>query len=559
MGVIAVKRPPLFRLVGAFLALLGASVILGWWLQVSPLVRVLPQFTPMVFNTALCFTLAGCGLVLPLPEAPGRALATTVFGGAVTVVASLALAEHLLRLDLGIDWASLHRWLHDGNQNPGRMSAPTASGFLMSGVMLMLAPHVRSPGMGMVVRALTLGIGAIGGLGLAGYLVSAQLLFPEYPFTGLAVHTAIGLLLLSAGLWSVCRRQPWARARLFEKEDDRIAFAGAVVLVGIAMSAGIATFAILQERVQALVMDDLQVALARRADTFGDIVELREVNARIAATRPSVLRNLRVIRAGNDDGLNIANVDAVVASFLAEGFSAIAYHDTDGNVVSSGGSFATAPAMTGTLATPDKAELMWAGGFLLRHRIVMHDSAGKAGEVRAEQPLPVLTRLTQRPAGRGETWDMGLCVRREQRLLCFPQRLNAAVFATPLVNLAGEPLPMVRALRGETGTAVTRDYRSQNVVAAYGPVGSLGLGMVLKVDAAEVFKPIREQLELAAALVLALAIGGAYLLRSQVRPLAARLIEAGNHARKQEQSIREVLESAPDAMVIVDKSGRIVL
>jgi light-regulated signal transduction histidine kinase (bacteriophytochrome) len=85
---------------------------------------------------------------------------------------------------------------------------------------------------------------------------------------------------------------------------------------------------------------------------------------------------------------------------------------------------------------------------------------------------------------------------------------------------------MTRALGGETGTVITEDYRARNVIAAYGPVGDLGLGMVVKVDTVEVFQPIREQLQLAAGLLLVLAVGGTLLLRSHVRPLATKLVEA---------------------------------
>jgi signal transduction histidine kinase len=161
----------------------------------------------------------------------------------------------------------------------------------------------------------------------------------------------------------------------------------------------------------------------------------------------------------------------------------------------------------------------------------MRDAAGVAGELRAEQPLSVLTRLAQLPEGSGETWDMGVCAERGAQLQCFPQRLNPKVFFTPLLNDAGDPLPMTRALRGGKGTIITRDYRAQNVVAAYGPLGNLGLGLVMKVDAVEVFRPIREQLELAAALLVVLVAAGTLLLRSQVRPLATDLVEAGALAR----------------------------
>src|SRR5438552_9772333 len=435
-------------ILGGLLVLLGGGVILGWWLHSAPLVRVATGFTPMVRNTALSFGLAGSALLLPV-SAPRYVRLTTVLGSALVSVSALVLAEHLLRIDLGIDWTSLHAWLHDSNPNPGRMSAPTAVGFLFTGAALILAPRVARPRTGAAVRILTLGVGAVGVLGLAGYLVSAELLFPRYPFVHVAVHTAAGLLVLALGLQLAWRQMSWAQVPVFSREDDRIAFGGATILAAIAFSAGVASFAILQSRVQALVADSVSASLMRRSAMFEDLIHLRETNARIAATRPAAARNLRVIRAGNDDGSNLANVRAVVDSFLSQGFSGIAYRDVDGKVVASGGSLVQTVAMSATLATPDKAELLWNGGFLLRHRIQMRDAAGEVGRVLSEQPLAVLTRLVQESSGSGETWDTGICVRSANELKCFPQRLNPAAFSTPLVNVAGDLLPASRALLGQ--------------------------------------------------------------------------------------------------------------
>jgi signal transduction histidine kinase len=379
--------------------------------------------------------------------------------------------------------------------------------------------------MGAVVRGLVLVVGAIGVLGLAGYLVSAHLLFPQYLFAGIAAHTAMGLVLLACGLQSAFRRLAWNRP-LFARDDDRITFIAATVLAAATLLAGLVTFSVLQDRAQTLVRDDLLASLADRADVFQDLIALRESNARIAATRPAAARNLRVIRSGKDDGSNLANLKAVVDSFAKEGFSAIAYHDLDGRPAASAGSFAAAPALSVRLSTPASAELLWSGGFVLRHRLPVYDAGAKAGEVLAEQPLPVLTRLTRQAPGGGETWDMGICARRAELLHCFPQRLNPEVFSIPVLNVAGEPLPMTRALSGGKGTIITRDYRGQHVVAAYGPIGGTGLGIVLKVDAAEVFLPIREQLQLALVLLLLLVAAGTLLLRAQIRPLASKVVEA---------------------------------
>ena len=545
------KRAPFSAIAGPLLVLLGGTVMLGWWMQLSPLVRVLPGFAPMVFNTALCFVLAGSALLTPVSDAQQHERVTAVLGGALAIIATWVLAEHLLQTDLGIDWAPLHDWLHDSDPNPGRMSSGAVCGFLMNGAVLILATRVRRPWMGAVVRLLTLGIGAIGVLGLVGYLVSAPLLFPQYLFVGVAVHTAAGLLVLAVGLRSAWRRFEWGRVPLFARDDDRITFVGATILAAVALAAGIASFAILQGRVQTLVGDNALAALTRRTDMFRDLIELREINARIAATRPAVLRNLRVIHTGRDDGSNIANVKAVVDSFLKQGFNALAYHDADDEVVASGGAFVQAPAMVVTLVTPDKPELLWDGGFLLRDRIRLRDSTGEVGTVLAEQPLAVLTRLAQDMSGMGATGEMVLCMSRQERLHCFPNQLNPRAFSTSLVNVAGELLPMTRALRGESGVIVTRDYRAQNVVAAYGPIGNLGLGMVVKIDAAEIFQPIREQLQIVIGLLLLLVAGGTLLLRSQIRPLATNL-------RESREQFRAVTETASDAIISADGQGTII-
>src|SRR5712691_7894464 len=142
----AMKRAPVpaTATAGALLALLGGTVMLGWWTQLSFLVRVLPEFTPMVFNTALSFVLAGGALLIQFSDALWHRRVTSVIGGALAIISAVILAEHLFQSDLGIDWTSLHAWLNDSNPKPGRMSAGAASGFLMSGAVLILATRLRS-------------------------------------------------------------------------------------------------------------------------------------------------------------------------------------------------------------------------------------------------------------------------------------------------------------------------------------------------------------------------------------------------------------------------------
>jgi len=112
--------------------------------------------------------------------------------------------------------------------------------------------------------------------------------------------------------------------------------------------------------------------------------------------------------------------------------------------------------------------------------------------------------------------------------------------------------PMRRALNNEPGWIVGLDYRGEQVLAAFQPINELNLGLVAKLDMREVNAPFMK----AAATALGSAafvvfIGGLLILR-MARPMVHRIEES-------QQRFRTLLESAPDAMVIIDAAGEIVM
>jgi len=50
---------PAMIIAAIYTFLLGAIVLTGWYISNSDLIQVLPQFTPMQYNTALGFLLSG--------------------------------------------------------------------------------------------------------------------------------------------------------------------------------------------------------------------------------------------------------------------------------------------------------------------------------------------------------------------------------------------------------------------------------------------------------------------------------------------------------------------
>ena len=127
-------------LCGAAAALVGVTVLAGWWLDLSVLKSVLPGHVSMKPNTALGFALAGAALLLlsarpasPRSQRVGRWLALLV-----VLIGGLTLSEYVFGWRPGID-----ELLFKDDPNaaatliPGRMAPSTAFSFLLLGLALL--------------------------------------------------------------------------------------------------------------------------------------------------------------------------------------------------------------------------------------------------------------------------------------------------------------------------------------------------------------------------------------------------------------------------------------
>ena len=86
------------------------------------------------------------------------------------------------------------------------------------------------------------------------------------------------------------------------------------------------------------------------------------------------------------------------------------------------------------------------------------------------------------------------------------------------------------------------------MVAAYSPAGNLGIGLVWKVDADQLYQPIYGNFYRIAPTLFVLIALGILLLRWQVVPLVSRLVRA-------EARIRAVVENVLDGLITIDEQG----
>jgi diguanylate cyclase (GGDEF)-like protein/PAS domain S-box-containing protein len=313
----------------------------------------------------------------------------------------------------------------------------------------------------------------------------------------------------------------------------------------------------MQARVQQALSDGLAMSLRHRVSLARELIDAGVQRSRILVGRPAPTRALRRVKERPDDAEAIALMTQSAASLVADGYLAASYVDTDGREIVTAGQPLRDPDLSVALRGAPGAMLAWRDGFAISGRYLIADGDGPVGTVVVQVPLPGLDTLLNEQYRLGESGESGLCARFGEQLGCFPQARNPKVYFIPIMGADGEPLPMTRALAGGTGVALTQDYRGAHVMAAYAPVGDFGLAMVVKADAAEIYAPIRERLQLALPILAALVVAGTFLLRAGVRPLAARLAQSEREAQEQHRALESTMASVAEGIMLLDADGTI--
>ena len=191
------------RLAGAAAALLGASVLLGWFLGVGRLTDPL-SILPMKPNTALCFVLLGSALAIghgKVQKWPIRP--PLVLAGLATLLAGLTALQSLFGWDLHIDEMLVA--VPRGTFAGPRMAFITASTLSMLGTATLLSgvqtAHRQRPSEWLASVSLFLPV-----LGIADYALDWT---PR--LTGIAIHTAIGLLALGLSVLTAYPGEGWMK------------------------------------------------------------------------------------------------------------------------------------------------------------------------------------------------------------------------------------------------------------------------------------------------------------------------------------------------------------
>jgi PAS domain S-box-containing protein len=183
---------------GGFAVIVGLLAFAGWFADVPRLTDWDGDGISMFPNTALGAILAGLALILVARrgarEGPGPVAA---LGAAVLLVGGLTVFEHLASIDLGIDTLIVSKpWGQSAASAPMRMGLPASISFILLGAAIVLADVGRR-------RAASItGLSAlfIPTLSLTAYLLGASTLYAIPRYTGIALQTAVVLVVLALGI-----------------------------------------------------------------------------------------------------------------------------------------------------------------------------------------------------------------------------------------------------------------------------------------------------------------------------------------------------------------------
>jgi signal transduction histidine kinase/CheY-like chemotaxis protein/HPt (histidine-containing phosphotransfer) domain-containing protein len=182
---------------GLALMLLGVTVMLGWQLQNIALVQISPDYAPMKFNTALCFSLCGIGIM-----ALHRNNRMSAICGILTALIGLTTGlQYLFEMNTGLDVLFAQPFTTTRSAYPGRMSPLTCFSLTMAGFSLMLLACWRIKKYTEIASAFLASLVlAIGIIALVGYAIGVDESYGWGKVMHIALHTSVGYVVLGTAL-----------------------------------------------------------------------------------------------------------------------------------------------------------------------------------------------------------------------------------------------------------------------------------------------------------------------------------------------------------------------
>lgn len=204
--------------------IIGCSVLIGWFIKNDFLRTLITGQVSMKFNAALCFVLSSIVLLINCFGDKNRKkqIVSVSLSVIIVLIGLLTLAEFMFGLNIGIDeFFVKDERITAAGYFAGRMSPLTSINFIFIGTGLLLLNREKTAAYQFFYLS---GIAFISLLMLIGFNFITAI--PTYFY--LAVHTAIGFIILAAGIWFV---QPALQKKIRFERKLFTGFAAVILLI----------------------------------------------------------------------------------------------------------------------------------------------------------------------------------------------------------------------------------------------------------------------------------------------------------------------------------------
>jgi nitrate/nitrite-specific signal transduction histidine kinase len=325
---------------------------------------------------------------------------------------------------------------------------------------------------------------------------------------------------------------------LLTRDDRKISIVGGLLLLGLTLTTGIAVYSTMRQQIESVLGRGLDVALQGKALFIESQIEKGVADTHSLALRPFLIQSIQELNKQPAHNSAIHDLARNVTSLTKSGFSAAIVYDAQGNMLSQVGQFSENQSQSLPLNKYPNTSLVWDGQFILRTaKDVLDEDMRHIGSITTEIPLPQLTRGFSEIRSIGETGEFILCAPPHygtQEMPCLISQVNGVKFRYLKRITDDGVLPISFALDGKSGVIAVKDYRQIPVIEAYAPLRAIGLGMILKLDEEELFKPVTKELKIIILYLAGLIIAEILLLNWFV----GKLIKS----EKEAQSAKEAAE-----------------
>lgn len=348
-------------------------------------------------------------------------------------------------------------------------------------------------------------------------------------------------------------------------ELRRITLVGGLVLVVLTLFAGLASFDIMRRQSEQILTGSLQQTLRTKASDFTSTFDQYANRAHVIATRPFIIQNLVIFNRDPSSAQAKTALDRAALSFKETGLTGLAFFDSKGNRITSAGAFSQNPAISIPIHSHKGAALLWEQGLMFSTLTPIRLGDKTIGQVLLQVRLPAQTHLLHHGITIGKTAELVVCaatVGRDRQ--CLPAIHHHHPFVIKNRTPEQKLLPIDLALLGKPGVMRIQDYLGHEVIAAYTLVGDTGLGMVLKVESRQLFRPIVKQLAIVLPVLVVLLILGILVLRWLVTPLIAKAFASEQETRRinklladREARFRAIFDNVEDGIIVLNERNTI--